>query len=140
MEAKTLDYETDRELETSGRETRTRPPEQRARRPRQWGKRLLIFAVLLVVAAVGFYFWMGTWNRESTDDAQVDGHIAPVAPKISGNVVDVLVNDNQQVKQGQVLVRIDPRDYQAKVDQAKAALSVAQSQAAGATANVPLTR
>jgi len=140
MEAKTLDYETDRELETSGRETRTRPPEQRARRPRQWGKRLLIFAVLLVVAAVGFYFWMGTWNRESTDDAQVDGHIAPVAPKISGNVIDVLVNDNQQVKQGQVLVRIDPRDYQAKVDQAKAALTVAQSQAAGATANVPLTR
>ena len=140
METKTLDYETDRELETSGREAKMHPPEQRARRPRQWGKKLLILLALLAIVAVGLYFWIGSWNRESTDDAQVDGHIAPVAPKISGNVVDVLVNDNQQVKQGQVLVRIDPRDYQAKVDQAKAALEVAQSQAAGASANVPLTR
>ncbi len=79
-------------------------------------------------------------NRVSTDDAQVDGHIIPISPKIYGKVLEVLVDDNQQVKQGQVLVRIDPQDYQAKVDQAQAAVAVAESQAQGANAGVPLTR
>ena len=84
--------------------------------------------------------WLRSLGHVSTDDAQVDGHIIPVSAKIYGNVAEVLVNDNQQVKQGQVLVRIDPRDYQAKVDQARAALAFAESQAKGATVNVPLTR
>jgi membrane fusion protein (multidrug efflux system) len=79
-------------------------------------------------------------NRVSTDDAQVDGHITPVASKIYGNVAKVLVDDNQQVKAGQVLVRIDPGDYQAKVDQAKAALALAEGQARAADVGVPWTR
>ena len=54
--------------------------------------------------------------------------------------LEVLVNDNQQVKKGQVLVRLDPRDYQAKVDQARAAVAVAESQAQGASVGVPLIR
>src|SRR5581483_11947966 len=78
-------------------------------------------------------------NRVSTDDAQVDAHIAPIAAKISGSVSEILVNDNQAVKAGDVLLRIDPRDYQAKVDQARAAVSEAKSQAVGARTNVPLT-
>jgi membrane fusion protein (multidrug efflux system) len=83
---------------------------------------------------------MQSLGHVSTDDAQVDGHIVPVSAKISGNVAEVLVNDNQAVKAGQVLVRIDPRDYQAKLDQVRAALAAAESQAIGAGANVPLTR
>ena len=79
-------------------------------------------------------------NRISTDDAEVDGHIVPVSSKVYSNVVEVLVNDNQQVKQGQVLVRLDPRDYQAKADQLRAAVAVAASQAQGANVGVPLIR
>ena len=79
-------------------------------------------------------------NRVSTDDAQVDGHIVPMASKIYGDIAEVRVDDNQPVKAGQVLVRIDPRDYQARVDQAKAALALAESQAQAAQVGVPLTQ
>jgi membrane fusion protein, multidrug efflux system len=79
-------------------------------------------------------------DRESTDDAQVDGHITPMASKIYGRVAQVLVEDNQAVKAGQVLVKIDPRDYQAGVDQAKAALLLAESEARSAGVDVPRTR
>jgi len=96
-----------------------------------------IGALLLAAAATSAFIYYG--GRVSTDDAQVDAHIAPVAPKVSGNIVEVLVDDNQTVKAGQVLLRIDPRDYEARVAQAKAALVAAESQAAGANAGVPLT-
>src|SRR5256714_4437143 len=99
---------------------------------------LLIGGVVLaaiVIALVAYYH-----NRESTDDAQVDGHITPIASKIYGRVAEVLVNDNEAVKAGQVLVKIDPRDYQASLDQAKAALALAESDAAAAGVDVPRTR
>ena len=76
--------------------------------------------VLLGVVAGLFVYYH---NRETTDDAQVDGHITPIASKIYGRVAEVLVTDNEPVKANQVLVRIDPRDYQASLDQAKAALA-----------------
>jgi membrane fusion protein (multidrug efflux system) len=101
-------------------------------------KAVLIAGGVLAIAAAGTAAYLHFQNRVSTDDAQVDAHNAPIAPKISGNIVDVLVEDNQIVKAGQVLVRIDTRDYQAKVDQTRAALAVAESQAAGAQAGVPL--
>lgn len=94
----------------------------------------------LLLAALAFGAWLHFQGRVSTDNAQVDGHIVPVASKIYGTVSEVLVDDNQMVKKGQVLVRVDPRDYQARVDQAQAALVFAQSQARGANAGVPLTR
>jgi membrane fusion protein (multidrug efflux system) len=140
MEPKTLDYETDRELEQLSREAAAHEPQRRFRRMRQSGRKLAIFAVLLAIVAAGVFLWVETWNRVSTDDAQVDGHIAPVSSKIYSNVLEVLVNDNQQVKQGQVLVRLDPRDYQAKVDQARASVAVAASQATGASVGVPMIR
>src|SRR5579872_2920772 len=98
---------------------------------------LLIGAV--IVAIIAILLWLHYRNRESTDDAQVNAHIIPIAPRISGSVIDVLVKDNQTVKKGQVLVRLDPRDFQAKLDDAKAALALAQSRAQAATVNVPLT-
>ncbi len=79
-------------------------------------------------------------DRVSTDDAQVDGHVVPIASKIYGTVAEVLIKDNQQVKAGQVLVRIDPRDYQARLDQARAALSLAEAQARAAGVGIPLTQ
>jgi membrane fusion protein (multidrug efflux system) len=92
----------------------------------------------LVAAVVGLFAYYH--NRETTDDAQVDGHITPMASKVYGRVGQVLVDDNQAVKAGQVLVKIDPRDYQAAVDQAKAALALAESEARSAGVDVPRTR
>src|SRR5713101_746873 len=102
-------------------------------------KRLLIGGGTVVLAGVlgvvAYYY-----NRETTDDAQVDGHITPMASKVYGRVAQVLVEDNQPVKAGQVLVKIDPRDYQAALDQAKAALALAESEARSAGVDVPRTR
>jgi membrane fusion protein (multidrug efflux system) len=99
----------------------------------------LLFIVLAVAIAAGVWFYMHFKDRVSSDDANVDGHISAIAPKISGNVVEVAVLDNQPVKTGDVLVRIDPRDYQAKVDQAKAAVLQAESQLRSAQVMVPMT-
>jgi len=82
-------------------------------------RRLLFMGGLVVLAAlVALYLYYR--KRESTDDAQVDGHITQISSKVYGRVAEVLVDDNQQVKAGQVLARLDPRDYQAALDQAKA--------------------
>jgi membrane fusion protein (multidrug efflux system) len=99
---------------------------------------LMLGGVVLVAALVGLFLYYH--NRETTDDAQVDGHITPIASKIYGRVAEVLVDDNQLVKKGQVLVKIDPRDYQASLDQAKAALAIAESEAQSAGVDVPRTR
>jgi membrane fusion protein (multidrug efflux system) len=102
--------------------------------------RRLLFAggVVVLVALVALLVYYH--NRESTDDAQVDGHITPMASKIYGRVAQVLVDDNQPVKTGQVLVKIDQRDYQAALDQAKAQLALAESEARSAGVDVPRTR
>jgi membrane fusion protein (multidrug efflux system) len=102
--------------------------------------RRAFLGALVVLAVVTVTLILYYHNRVSTDDAEVDGHIVPIAAKIYGDITEVLVNDNQAVKAGQVLVRIDPRDYQARVDQAKAALALAESQAKAAEVGVPLTR
>ena len=99
---------------------------------------LIVAASVLVAVAIGLFLYYR--NRESTDDAQVDGHITPIAAKISGRVAEVLVHDNEAVKAGQVLVKIDPRDYQAALANANAALALAQSEAQSATVDVPRTR
>jgi membrane fusion protein (multidrug efflux system) len=93
---------------------------------------------VLLAALVGLFVYYH--DRESTDDAQVDGHITPMASKVYGRVAQVLVDDNEAVKAGQVLVKIDPRDYQAALDQAKAALLLAESEARSAGVDVPRTR
>jgi membrane fusion protein (multidrug efflux system) len=90
---------------------------------------------ILIIVLVRYYYY-----RVSTDDAEVDGHLVPMACKIYGDIAEVRVDDNQLVKAGQVLVRIDPRDYQARVDQAKAALALAESQSQAAQVGVPLTQ
>ncbi len=102
-------------------------------------RRLLVAGgavVLAGIVALLLYYH----NRESTDDAQVDGHITPLASKVYGRVAQVLVDDNQAVKAGQMLVKIDPRDYQAALDQAKASLALAESEARSAGVDVPRTR
>jgi membrane fusion protein (multidrug efflux system) len=109
-----------------------------APRPSGKGKWILLIA-LLIVAVAAYLVWRHYAGRVSSDDAQIDGHITSVAPNVSGTVIEVPVRDNQEVKTGEVLVRIDPRDYQAKVDIAKAELARAQSQLRAAQVVVPLT-
>jgi len=101
--------------------------------------RRLLFAGVIVVLAAIVALYLYYRNRESTDDAQVDGHITQISSKIYGRVAEVLVNDNQEVKAGQVLVKLDPRDYQAALDQAKAQLALAESDARSAGVDVPRT-
>src|SRR5947208_2188402 len=102
-------------------------------------RRLLIGGGAVVLAAIAGLFAYYR-NRETTDDAQVDGHITPMASKVYGRVAQVLVDDNQPVKKGQVVVKIDPRDYQAALDQAKAQLALAEADAQSAGVDVPRTR
>jgi membrane fusion protein (multidrug efflux system) len=107
--------------------------------PQSKVRRLLIYggaALVVVVAGLFIYYF----NRESTDDAQVNGHITAVSAKVYGRVAEVLVNDNQPVKAGQPLVKLDARDYQAALDQAKAQLALAESEAQSAGVDVPRTR
>ncbi len=101
----------------------------------RWSKfALLGFAVLVLVA---WYIWSG---RVTTDDAQVDAHITAVASQVSGYVVKLMINDNVPVKEGDLLVQIDPREYQAQVDQAKAALDLAIAQSESAKLQIELIR
>jgi len=99
--------------------------------------RLLLGGGVLLAALLGLFLYFH--NRESTDDAQVDGHITPIASKVYGRVEKVLVNDNEYVKAGQVIVQLDPRDYQAALDEAKASLALAEGEARSAGVDVPRT-
>ena len=100
--------------------------------------RIILIVVLVAGAALGAWLWT-TRGRESTDDAQVDAHITPVATRVGGTVLQVPVTDNQQVAEGAVLVELDRRDYQIALDRARAELATAQAEATAATANVPIT-
>ena len=101
--------------------------------------RWLFIGALLVVLVGGFFAWRYFMSYESTDDAQVDGHLMPLSARISGYVIKVNVDDNQLVKAGTVLAEIDPRDYQVALDQARANLADAQAQAQSLGINVPIT-
>lgn len=103
----------------------------RTRRAR-WSLRQILIAsagllLLIVAGAYGDYWWTEGRFLVSTDDAYVDAHSTLIAPKISGYVVDVPVGDNQAVRAGQILVRIDPADYQAALNQARADVAAAQA-------------
>jgi membrane fusion protein, multidrug efflux system len=140
VDTEAVDQEKAREQELAKPDIRTSEERVAPPRPKGSSRKFVILGALVVLAAIGGYLWVSSLNRVSTDDAQVDGHIVPISPKIYGKVLEVLVDDNQQVKQGQVLVRIDPQDYQAKLDQVQAAVAMAESQALGANAGVPLIR
>jgi membrane fusion protein (multidrug efflux system) len=105
---------------------------QHARRP--W----LIVAVVVVVIVSGYAVWRHFSTRESTDDAQVSGHVSPIAPRVGGTVVAVLVADNQSVHVGDPLAQIDPHDYEIALARAQADLAAAQAAARAAGTNVPI--
>ncbi len=103
------------------------------------GAKWVLLLILVVVAIGGYFVWRHYASRESTDDAQIDGNIVPIAAKVSGTVIEINVQDNQEVKAGTVLIRLDPRDYQVALDRAQAELADAQATSQGARAGVPIT-
>ena len=98
---------------------------------------VLALVVVAAIAAIPIYAYYSV--RESTDDAQVDGHLVPISPRISGRIISVLVDDNEPVRAGQELVTLDPADYQVALDQAQAALATAEANTTESSVNVPLT-
>ena len=93
----------------------------------------------VVVAVLLAMIWHYFSIRESTDDAEIDGHIVPISARVGGTVVEVDVLDNQSVKAGEVLAKIDPQDYRVAVDRAQADLEQAQASAQAAQTDVPIT-
>src|SRR5262249_20404366 len=98
---------------------------------------LIPLALVVIVGAV--LLWLYFASYESTDDAEVDVHLYPVSPRISGYVIKVNVNDNQFVQAGTVLVEIDPKDYEVAVSKARADLANAEATAKSLNITVPIT-
>src|SRR5277367_1329639 len=102
------------------------------------GARIILIVAVIVLLVGGFFAYEYFQTYESTDDAEVDGHLMPLSARISGYVIKVNVDDNQQVKAGTVLGEIDPKDFQVALDQAKAELADAQASAQALNINVPI--
>lgn len=102
------------------------------------GVRFALVAGFIVLVIAGVFVWHYYSVRESTDDAQVDGHITPISARVGGTVISINFKDNQHVEAGAVLVQLDPKDYQVAVDRAKAELADAQAAAAAARTSVPI--
>jgi membrane fusion protein (multidrug efflux system) len=108
-----------------------------ARRKRR--RNIIIIVAVVVAIVAGVLLWRYFSSYESTDDAQADVHLSPVSARISGYVIRVNVNDNQWVNKGDVLVEIDPTDYQVALVQAQANLANAEATARSLNITVPIT-
>jgi membrane fusion protein, multidrug efflux system len=119
--------------DSAGLEKTIIPPPRKRRRDL---KILAGVAVLVIVGAMFFYYFHFLAPYESTDDAFIDGYVTMISSRVPGQISELLVRDNQEVKEGDVLAEIDPRDYQARLSQAGADLAVARSQLDEARAQV----
>jgi membrane fusion protein, multidrug efflux system len=129
---------------TNTTETRTDAEEHVPPPPRRkrWLRRrnvLIGLAALVVLTAVILYYLLFVAPYESTDDAFVDGYTTLVSSRVPGQVLRLLVRDNQKVHEGEVLVQLDPRDYEASLAQARAELASARSQEAQARAQLEVS-
>jgi membrane fusion protein (multidrug efflux system) len=109
------------------------------RKKRKLGRILIPLAVIAVLATAGWYLWKYLNTYESTDDAQIDGHIHALSARISGNVIEVRAEDEQYVKAGDVLVRIDPRDFEVALAKAEADLRDSEATLESSRIDVPIT-
>ncbi|TPG53498.1 HlyD family secretion protein [Roseomonas nepalensis] len=107
------------------------------------GKRwpLIIGGVVLLVAILaGGWYWWSHRDLESTDDAYTEGRAVTIAPRVGGYVTELAVNDNQMVKAGDLLLRIDARDYTVQRDQARAQVALARTQLRAAEIDLDVAR
>ncbi len=119
---------------------RDNTPEQEDESPEKKSRRKLIViaVVTLLVIGAALFYWHSTFT-EDTDDAQVDGDLYQVSSRIAGQVIKVYVEDNQEVKAGDLLAEIDPKDFQVALEQAQANLANSEAAAIQANVNVPIT-
>lgn len=108
----------------------SRPSDKDERRP-SFFKRpgvIIVFAVLLgIVSYFGLHYYINSKAHESTDDAFIEADVISMAPKVAGQVIELHATDNRLVNQGDLLLRIDPRDYEAKVKEKNAALKSSET-------------
>src|SRR5580704_17839423 len=103
--------------------------------------KLLVLLAVLVAAGVGAKQLWGYFDSyESTDDAQIEGHLNGISSRISGTVTEVHFENNQKIVAGEVLVELDPRDYRVSLEQAKASMGLAASQLTAERPNVPIVQ
>ncbi|MBF0475282.1 MAG: HlyD family secretion protein [Deltaproteobacteria bacterium] len=102
-------------------------------------KRVMLLLIVVIMTSAGIWYYLWIRNRVSTDDAFITGHIHQVSSRVPGFIDQVLVADNERVRQGQVLVKLDDRDYRVAVEAAEAALEEAGANWASARISVPLT-
>jgi membrane fusion protein (multidrug efflux system) len=101
--------------------------------------RMFLILGVIVLLVAGFFLWRYFTSYESTDDAQIDGHLNSISSRVSGHVAKLLITDNQYVDRGTPLVQIDPSDYQVALERAQADYEDALATARAAEANIPLT-
>ena len=103
-------------------------PTESRRAPHMRPLRLISLGLVAVLLSVGgLTLWNYLQSYQSTDDAQVDGYLDPISSRINGTITKVYVDNNQRVTAGQLLVQLDPRDYQMAVEQARAQLARANA-------------
>jgi membrane fusion protein, multidrug efflux system len=104
-----------------------------------WSRWILLFFSAMTLAG-GTLWWLHSRNYESTDDAQIDGHLDLVSTRISGTVIhiDPRVEDNQFVTAGTLLLELDPRDYEAELEHAQANLATATAEDHSARVTIPI--
>jgi membrane fusion protein (multidrug efflux system) len=141
-----MDQTTQSPPEAGKAETETKPLPSSERdfhtrrsRTETSGFRIAAVIGVLVLLVVGFFVYRYMTSYESTDDAQVDGHISSISTRIAGHVIKLDIQDNQYVKAGTLLLEIDPADYQVAYEKAKADFEDAQAAAVAAGVNVPIT-
>ena len=111
------------------------PAKPRSKKP------LIILAAVAVVAAIlAFFIWFAHRNEVSTDDAYTDGNVITMAPKVSGYVVELLIDDNSRVRKGELLLRIDPRDFRTARAAALSQLALVQAQLQSAQTALRIAR
>ena len=113
--------------------------EERQKAEKRRRRKPYIIAAVLVLLLGGLLWWLHARKFENTDDATVDGHISGIAARVAGTVLAVYVDQNDFVKAGQVVVDLDPRDFQVALEQARGQLSQAQAQMQMERPNVPST-
>ena len=119
---------------------RTDPQEKAAIREPKGRTKWIVALILVLFCIAGYFVYLEYFaGRESTDDAQIDGHINPIAAKVSGHVLAIKIEDNQFVKAGTILVQIDPKDYVVALEKARADLAAAKTLSEAAHTQVPVT-
>ena len=117
----------------------TPAPAGAARKPRSWGRIAVMLSVPLVLLVAGVFYWLGLQGKVTTDNAYVKQDMVGVSAEVGGRIDEVLVAENQRVKAGDLLFRIDQESYRLQLAQAQAALATAQVSVATLASDADLT-